>query len=510
MDYTRIYSIKSFVVLGALITLLILASCVKSTPVPKLKMTTDIPSSISISNSVETRLGTLKFIDGLPDRDTVEKVFDNLDFLRAVDVFLNNQGAASLLMNIEGFRSAGVSGQTIGIFENLVNSKLLALTPNTQTVSLTGSLDLGNGPIVVEVPPGILGMADDAWFRYVTDLGMVGPDKGKGGKYLFVPPGYKGKIPTGYHVAHSRTYSVWLGVRGFTVKGDPKPAITAFKKHFRVYPLSKAGKPPETQFVNLSGVSLNTIQATDYTFFEQLNKVVQKEPVDTVEPELLGQMAAIGIVKGKPFNPDKRMRKILTEAAAVGTATARAIAFRPRDAAFYYYPGESAWTQLFVGGDYQFLRKHARYLDARTSFYYTATGVTPAMAIKMVGGGSQYAVSGLDGDGNYVDGSKNYRLHFPPNIPAKTFWSVIIYDTQTRSLLQTDHPGPGVSSQQGAKLNADGSADIYFGPTAPKGKESNWIQTVPGKGWFAMLRLYGPLEPWFDKSWRPGEIELIK
>lgn len=472
------------------------------------KMTTPIPSEITTPNSIETRLGTLKFFDGFPDQATVDKAYDNLDFMRGVEVFLNAQATPSLLMNIEGMRSIGVDGQTIGIFEDLVDAKTLALTPNTQTVSLSGNINLKDGPVVVEIPPNVLGLADDAWMRYIVDMGLAGPDKGKGGKFLFLPPDYNGDIPAGYHVARSRTYAVWIAIRGFTVKGDPGPAIADFRKYLRVYPLAQVANPPETKFVNMSGKPMNSIQASNFEFFLQLDKIVQQEPADAADPEILGQMAAIGIVKGKPFAPDERMKKILTEAAAVGSATARAISYRPRDADFYYYPGQSSWTQLFVGGNYEFLRNSARYLDARTAFYYTATGVTPAMAATMVGQGSQYAVSALDADRNYLDGSKSYRLHLPTNIPAKTFWSVIIYDTQTRSLLQTDQKSPGVSSEQGVQPNADGSADVYFGPSAPAGKESNWIQTLPGKGWFAFLRLYGPLPPWFDKTWRPGEIEL--
>ena len=158
-------------------------------------------------------------------------------------------------------------------------------------------------------------------------------------------------------------------------------------------------------------------------------------------------------------------------------------------------------------------RQHfARYLDARTAFFYTATGVTPAMAAKaVVGQGSQYAVATTDAGDNYFDGGKQYRLHLPPHIPAKTFWSVIVYDSQTRSILQTDQPGADVSSEGGSvKPNADGSVDVYFGPSAPVGHEGNWIQTLPGKGWFTFFRLYGPLEPWFDQSWRLPDIELIR
>jgi len=259
-----------------------------------------------------------------------------------------------------------------------------------------------------------------------------------------------------------------------------------------------------------SGLYFNTIQPDTYQFYEYINGLIQKEPNEAADPEILGLLASIGIVKGKPFAPDERMKRILTEAAAVGSATARAISFRARDKDFFFYPG-SAWFNPWVGGSHEFIQNNVRLLNARTCFMYIAAGISPAMSVKMVGAGSQYAVAAVDADDNYLDGSKNYRLHLPPNIPVKTFWSVIPYDTQTRSVLQTDQRDTALSSEMGTvQANPDGSVDVYFGPKAPKGKESNWIQTVPGKGWFTILRLYGPLEPWFDKTWRPGEIELLQ
>jgi hypothetical protein len=476
-----------------------------------MKMATDIPPEITTPDSVETPLGTLKFFDGLPDKATVEKVYDNLDFLRGIEVFLNTLSAASTLANIVGLKSVGCDNYCAVLHENRVDAKTLLLTPNTQTATLWFFVDLKDGPLVVETPPGVLGLFDDAWMRYVTDIGFVGPDKGQGGKYLFLPPGYDGDVPEGYFVVRPRTYNLWGGARGFTVKGDTGPAVKAFKEMWKVYPLARAADPPAMKFINGSGLYFNTIHANDFHFFEEINTVIQQEPADSVDPEILGQLAAIGIVKGKPFAPDVRMKKILSGAVAVGNATARAIAFRPRDETFYFYPGESAWFTPFVGGSSEFVQDSARLLDARTCFFYLATGITPAMSAKIVGGGSQYACATLDADRDYLDGAKNYRLHLPPNIPVQTFWSIIPYDTQTRSVLQTDQRDTAISSESGAvKSNEDGSVDVYFGPTAPAGKESNWIQTVSGKGWFTLLRLYGALEPWFDKSWRPGEIELVR
>jgi hypothetical protein len=479
-------------------------------PATKPKYATDIPPAVTTPNAIETRLGTLKFTDGFPDDATVTKVYDNLDFQRGVQAFLTAMPAASLSAMRKGIRSFGPENQTLIIFETLMDSRSLFLTANTESIYTTAWLDLKKGPVVVESPPNTLGIVDDFWFRYVADLGNAGPDKGKGGKFLFLPPGYNGEVPKeGYFVYKSPTYGNWFITRGFLEKGDPKPGVASIKKHLRIYPLAQAEKPPETKFVNVSGKAFNTTHAMDFSYWEEVNQVVQEEPRGAIDPETLGLLASIGIEKGKKFVPDDRMKKILTEAAAVGQATARALTYRSRLKEAKLFP-DSAWQSAFVGGSYEFLHDGARLLDARSFFFY-ATGITPAMAAKNGGVGSQYAVAFVDSKGRPLDGGKTYKLHLPPNIPAKNFWSVVLYDNQTRSMLQTDVPFPSLSSQKkGIVVNEDKSVDVYFGPKAPAGKESNWVQTVPGKGWNTILRLYGPLEPWFDKTWRPGEIEEVK
>jgi hypothetical protein len=265
-------------------------------------------------------------------------------------------------------------------------------------------------------------------------------------------------------------------------------------------------------FVNGSGKYMNTIHSLDYSFFEEVNEVVQEEPVEASDPETLGLLASIGIEKGKPFKPDARMKKILTEAAVVGNITARTLAYKSRIPEAYIYDRNSAWITPFIGGSYQFLKeKGVRNLDARTFFFLYGTGITPAMAEVHIGKGSAYAVAFVDSKGDPFDGSKTYKLHLPPNIPEKNFWSFTLYDTQSRSMLQTDQQFPSVGSlTKGMVVNADKSVDVYFGPKAPAGKENNWIQTDPGKGWNTIFRLYSPLKPWYDKTWRPSEIELVK
>ncbi len=474
----------------------------------KMKMTTDIPESITTPGKVETRIGTLEYIDGFPTQETSQKLYDYIDFARGVDVFLTTIPAASLVAMRDGMRYIGAVNGTISITETLMDSKSLFLTPNTESIYTGTWLDLKNGPIVVESPPNTLGIVNDFWFRYVTDLGNAGPDRGKGGKFLFVGPDYDGEIPEGYFVYHSPTNGNFLIWRGFLVDGDPKPGIENFKKKTHIYPLSEIDNPPEQKWVNMSGMEFNTIHANDFTFYEEVNQVVQEEPTESIDPETLGLLASIGIVKGKPFSPNERMKKILTESAAVANGIARSLSFNPRDELFYQYDN-SNWKTAFIGGSHEFLVNGARLLDARTFFYYYATMVTPAMAMKMVGVGSQYSLATVDANGNYLDGSKNYKLHFPKDVPAKDFWSVCVYDNQTRSLLQTDQQYPSLNSDRSVRANDDGSYDLYFGPTTPEGKESNWVQTIPGKGWNVILRFYGPLESWFDQTWKPGEIELI-
>lgn len=490
---------------------LVLANIASADTLPKMKMTTAEPAFITTPDTVETRIGTLKFKDGFPDDDTIEKVYDHLDFTRGMDAFLTAMPGASAEALRVGLESEGANNQTILIFEDLMDSKTLFLTPNTESIYNLMWLDTKEGPLVIETPPNILGVIDDHWFQYVGDVGNAGPDKGKGGKYLLLPPGYDGEIPDGYHVFHSGTYGNLFFWRGFIEDGSTATAVANSKKFAKIYPLSEVGNPPPMKFINVSGKHFNTIHANTYHFFEEVNDIVQYEPDGAYHPEVMGALASIGIEKGKPFAPDERMKKILTDSVAVGNATARSILFKTRMKEAFYYPN-SAWFTGFVGGDYQFFSQPGvRNLDARVLFHYYATGITPAMAIKRVGIGSQYAAATTDANGDRLNGSKTYKIHLPPNIPAKNFWSFVVYDNQTRSMLQTDQQFPSIGSQkEGLAINPDSSVDVWFGPKAPEGHESNWVQTVPGKGWNVLLRLYGPGETWFDKTWKPGEFEQVQ
>lgn len=509
-----------------LIALAAILSCTQekkqeAVEVKKYAQTTDIPEGITTPDKVETSIGTLKFFDGAPLPETAEMVYDNLDRMRGIDVFLKCMPAASVRQLMLGPKSIGVdSYNKVVIVEQLMDSKPLFLTANTSTLYATPSINLKeNGPMVLEIPAGMLGAFNDAWFRYMEDVGPFGPDKGAGGKFLVLPPDYEDDIPEGYYMVKSKTYRVWVFMRGSIANGL-EAAVKNIKENLKVYPLSMKDDPPAMEFINGSGKSFNTIHDNDINFYYHVNDVIQEEPLDMIDTETRGLLASIGIEKGKEFNPDERMIQILTDAVAIANATARSIVWYPRVsgsvdnmAGIEVYPGKnSAWIMGWVDKNVFFNGKdgHTMNSDARVMFHYPYTAVTPAMAVTIPGKGSDYAIAYVDAKKLPFNGSKTYKLHLPPNPPAKDFWAVTLYDSQTRSLLQTDQPYPTVGSQtDGIRMNEDGSFDVYFSPEAPEGYENNWLQTIPGKSWFVALRFYGPLDPWIDKTWRPSEITMV-
>lgn len=509
------------------------------------------PASIITPDKIETHLGTLNFKDGVPDIPTTQKLYDELDYIHAVDAFINGYPAVNQLALRKGFIAAGINDNDVLVTPELMDSKSLFLTANADTYYFWSYIDLTKGPMVVETPPGALGIFDDMTWKWISDFGLPGPDRGEGGKYLLLPPGYNGTLPEGgYFVGRSNTWQLSFLGRSFLENNDPKPIDAIVKKSIKIYPyvpgsmgssighflmgqggLGQLSTPVSPKFVDGSGKVMNTIPPADHTYFELLNEFVQTQPAGAVDPEIAGQFAAIGIVKGRPFNPDARMKKILTAAAAVGNAASRAVTFNARGAeGFNYYDTSSNWVNSLFTGGYDFMTPPpeitkegvkaypsdgARKLNARTWFFYLATGVTPAMCMRLENVGSQYLAAYLDSKDMPFDGAKTYKVTLPPNIPAARFWSFTVYDNQTRSMLDTPQRYPRAGSQSypspAAEPNADGSMTVYFSPNQPADvKRGNWVQTMPGKGWFTILRLYSPLQSFFDKTWRIGEIELVK
>jgi hypothetical protein len=514
---------------------------------------TPVPSDVKTASRVESKIGALDFTDGYPTGETAAKLRDHLDYLHGVEAFTNSIQGVSTYAIRQGFIEAGVMDGDVLIFSELLNSRSLFLTGNADTVYFMAFFNLSDGPLVMETPTDSLGIVDDMWFGWVTDFGLPGPDRGQGGAYLLLPPGYEGPVPEGGHyVRHSRTNHVILLGRAFIDQNpdnDPAPTANRIKEQLKVYPyapggvgssigsyltghgpLGQAAAPKSPRFVEGTGLAMNTVPPSDFGHYEMLDALVQLEPAEAMDTELAGQYAAIGIVKGEKFAPDARLRAILDEAVAVGNAASRMVGMgaHPTDG-FRHYDGDTAWWCMLWPGGYDFTdpppmitadgiepfpNTGARQLHARTSFFYTATGITPAMCMRLTNVGSQYLIANVDTEGAPFDGAQTYRVRLPKDIPAARFWSFTVYDNQTRSMLQTPQVYPRAGSQSypspAAEAESDGTTVVHFSPTKPDGVAAgNWIQTAPDRGWFVILRLYSPLKSFVDKTWRPGEIEAV-
>jgi len=463
-------------------------------------------------DKIETNFGTLEFEYGAyPTEETAQKIYDEMDLQRAtqayLDFFPTLSAYAIVKSQIRDFKYKSSSDVAIAALPGWTPNEP-HLTGNNSTVYANVGLDLKlDGPTVVECPPGMNGTADDITFKFLVDIGAVGPDKGKGGKFLFLPPGYEGTIPDGYFVVRSPSYRIWLLLRGFGEVGTGDQAVKWFKDRMKVYPLETG--PREGRFFNASGYGINPLPPEDGSYFEMLNEVIQYEPAELFDKEQLGRLATLGIEKGKLFNPDERLKKIFDQAAKLGAAMSRAIVFAPRDPEVVYWPNRN-WEKMFVRNT-EFLRNGYNDIDARTLWHYQAIVMSPYLLSNTPGAGTYYLDAAKDKNGAHLDGANTYRLRVPANPPVKRFWAVTAYDPQTRGLLDAgDNFNKTVGSNEEPEMNPDGSVDVYFGPKAPEGKEKNWVPTNPKKGFFLVFRLYGPLEPFIDKTWVLGDLEEIK
>src|SRR5210317_1659222 len=372
-----------------------------------------IPKAITTPDHVQSKVGDLDFKDGYPTQETANKIRDELDYIHGVNAFMNSIQGVSLYAFRKGLGDVGIQDGDFFYISKMLDSKSLLLTANADTVYFWGNLDLSAGPLVVETPPMVLGIFDDFWFRWIGDFGLAGPDKGQGGTFLLVGPGYDGPLPEGgYFVRRSRTNHVTMLFRAFLEDNDPAPPIARVKETFKIYPYQAGGfgnsvgsylagdaplnmKPTQRttpRLVEGSGLVVNTVPPNDFGHYEMLNELVQMEPADALDPELAGQFAAIGIVKGEEFAPDARMRKILEKAVVVGNAASRTLGMgaHPTDRWRFYDDSPTWWNMLFEGG-YQFKNpppeilangevqrtpnQGARRLHSRTAFFYTATGI---------------------------------------------------------------------------------------------------------------------------------------
>jgi len=464
--------------------------------------------------TMNTRFGKLEFPGGYPTEETVQKVYDELDLQKATQLYLSMYPALSMKGMIEGVaRDYGThSCSDVAVTADRLDSKALFLTGNTESIYAMLVFDLkADGPTVFEVPAGLMGPCDDANFKFLFDIGPTGMDKGKGGKYLLLPPDYTGDIPAGYFVFKSPTYRAFSFVRAnAAVIGFGEGAMDYFRKGCKIYPLSTG--PREGKYTNVTGIPINTLVPEDASAFAWMHALINYEPAEAFGKERLGELASIGIEKGKPFNPDARMQKILSKAAEQAVAMSRVIAFNCRDEQARAYPTRT-WESPYVTNNSTFYQGDYINLEARTVFHFTADGITPAMAAQMPDGlGSRYQTTYKDSDNNFLDGNKTYKLNMPPGVPVKLFWAVTVYDPYTRCEIQSQ-PYPSISSQQtpAPQTNADGSIDIYFAVNKPDGiPEQNWVKTIPNQGFFVYMRYYGPLKAFNEKTWIPNDVAIVE
>ena len=454
-------------------------------------------------------LAKLPFPGAYPTKQADTTLKNELVFQRGVQTYLWALPAMNMYAMRAGQKKVfGDASNILIIAKDGIDHNFRFTTGNPDVIYAFAWLDLKKeGPMVLDMPPKLQGLLDDMWHRPITDIGTAGPDKGKGGKYLVIPADYKGTIPDGYHVVKSKTHGVFVFLRSFLVNGKTDKGVALLEKS-KIYPLSKANNQPKMKFPNLSKVFLPGDFPRNIDYFKNLADFINYETVEREHFDMRGMLAGIGIEKGKPFKPDANTKALLDKAANVGFKMATNIDYN-------YYPNDKiysdrVWEQTFIGGSPVFEGKTFHNIDASTAFFHSKYSTSKSMVIAMPGKGSQYLMALRDDDENLFYGQNTYHLHMPAGIPAGNFWSFVVYDAETRALLDNGQPIPGVASNRNATVNKDGSVDVYFGPKAPKDKNANWIKTVPGKGWFGAIRLYSPKKAFFDHSWKPDNIKKVK
>jgi hypothetical protein len=466
-----------------------------------------LAAGVARAETADTRIGKLELDLGYPSKSTAEKLYDEMDFQRATQAFIWAMPAVGFhALHLAHLNTFGAKDGDVVLYQDQ-KDKSGMLTPNLTTLYVFSFWNLKTqGPLVLEVPAGATaGGVLDIWQRPMTDIGQTGPEKGKGAKFLILPPGSEEMKPEGYIVVHSPTMQVWFATRG--LDPDPKVADATVRKH-RLYSWNDRDHPPETKFIPVDGRQWVSAQPDNLDYWRYLSDLFQPEPVETRDRIMFAMLRPLGIEPGKPFNPDERQKKLLTDAAQVGELMARTNAFDKRIPGAEVYPGKH-WEYANMVELNQELPGYTQ-LDERGSWFYEAIGESAGMQGRILGFGQVYLETSKDKDGNWLDGGKAYRFRVDPDPPVEQFWSITLYDNVSRYPLKTDQGSADLSSRKpDLAKNSDGSVDVYFGPTRPENAQ-NWIKTNPGQGWFPYFRFYAPKQAYFDKSWQLNDIEAVQ
>lgn len=490
-----------------------------------------LPGSASADQARFNSLANLPFEQNRPTAETAGTLREELAFQQATQAYL----WAMPLINTLGmkFGSEGVFGagyNVLPVWKERLDTKTLVTTPNSDVIYAMSYVDMGEtGPVVFEAPPNLQGILLDFWQRpipvdggkFMGDVGLPGPDAGKGGKFLVLPPGYAGNVPEGYYVYRSDTNNLFIFLRAFYQDpNDLSPAVKLIEQA-KVYPLNlPEAERKSMQYPNASGVAANMLPRSDISAFEQLKWLLDHEGRNLAGPEGLGMLASIGLVEGKPFSPSPNARKILNAAAEVAYKMSRVIGLSEEveGHSLLVWP-DRRWTNPINNAaepgaeksiDFHWVDRERGYTDIerRVWMFTDYYSISPGMVSLTPGRGAFYAIAFRDADGTPLSGESSYKLTLPPDVPAELFWSVTLYEAENASGLATEaRRFPSLGSRDKPVQNADGTTDLYIGPKAPVGKEANWLATAPGRGFFAILRLYGPGERAVDYSWKPGDLE---
>jgi hypothetical protein len=452
----------------------------------------------------------------LPQQEA-EALRDELFYQRAIHAYVTMLPALNVIGMRDGSEKAfGAGYNVLPIWKDRMDSRAWVPTPNADVIYSMSYLDLKkDGPLVVSAPPNVIGMFTDFFQRTLTDVGANGPDRGRGGLFLLLPPNYDGPRPQGYFTFESPTYNVFLFFRTVMTKGDGKPdpaPAVANAEQTRVYPLwamEKDVKP--MQFPNGSGKRVDMMYPTDHSYWTKLKEFVDYEPVSAIDLELRGVLASIGIVRGQPFNPTAKQQELLKK--AVETAPRMILAQRQlgRPDGRHLYYKDRQYENAWAGGTSDNFQETYLDIDQRAAYYQFAYSSAPAMVIHTIGAGSKYPFTARDAKGEFLNGSNTYRLHLPPNPPAALFWAVTAYNVTDGTMPETDQLMPSTNGYYDIPKNADGSVDIWFGARKPDGVvDAAFIKTIPGRNFIAALRLYGTGAEFFDQSWKPDDVVKVK
>ncbi len=451
-----------------------------------------------------------EYIGGYPTEETAQAMFDEYDYQAATQFYIWAYAYLNGTGWDKGLAAMGGDERSIYIFNERMQPQHVVMTPNDEVVyTSTRAIDLSNGPVVIEVPPRSRGHFFDIGMRAYMDHGDVGPDQGQGGKYLAVSSEHKGELPEGYFVVRAEYSNLLFAVsRTFPATEGSVEAAAELGKQVKWYPLAEAENPPENTIVLIGERPFSQEWPRDEEAFAWLAEAFNRDKIPASGLAHFGSMRRLGLEKGKTFDPDERAQAILKQAAATGEAMVLSMAFQNRLDGLIYE--DRQYENYAFNRSPTFYQEYYEEVEERAGGWHQLVGNFATYTPAEPGTGQFGMTVYRDSDGNFLNGSNTYRLHVPANVPVKQFWQIPVYEVATRSLINTDQKRPTRASTDDLRTNADGSVDLYFGPEAPKGFEQNWVKTIRAEGWFALPRLYAPLEPILDKTWRWNDIERIQ